>query len=67
MENITYEEDPPYYKETTTWMRGLDKSRIHTDYSPFPVTCLTDHIPLTYVKNTGGKSPVTKDEDHSKD
>ena len=51
---------PPYYKETAAWMNGLDRSRIYIDYSPFPVKCITDHIPLTYVKNTSGKGPVSQ-------
>jgi transposase InsO family protein len=51
---------PPYYKETAAWMNGLEKSRIYIDYSQFPVKCITDHIPLTYVKNTSGKGPVSQ-------
>ena len=51
---------PPYYKETAAWMNGLEKARIYVDYSPFPVKCITDHIPLTYVKNTSGKGPVSQ-------
>ena len=51
---------PPYYKETKAWMNGLELSRIYADYSPFPVQCITDHIPLTYVKNTSGKGPVSQ-------
>ena len=51
---------PPYYKETAAWMNGLEKSRIYIDYSPFPVKCITDHIPLTYIKNTSGKGPVSQ-------
>ena len=51
---------PPYYKETKAWMNGLELSRIYADYSPFPIQCVTDHIPLTYVKNTSGKGPVSQ-------
>ena len=51
---------PPYYKETKAWMNGLELARIYADYSPFPVKCITDHIPLTYVKNTSGKGPVSQ-------
>ncbi len=51
---------PPYYKETKAWMNGLENARIYADYSPFPVQCITDHIPLTYVKNTSGKGPVSQ-------
>ena len=51
---------PPYYKETKAWMNGLENARIYADYSPFPIQCITDHIPLTYVKNTSGKGPVSQ-------
>ena len=51
---------PPYYKETKAWMNGLENARIYADYSSFPVQCITDHIPLTYVKNTSGKGPVSQ-------
>ena len=51
---------PPYYKETAAWMNGLERTRIYADYSKFPVECVTDHIPLTYVKNTSGKGPVSQ-------
>ena len=51
---------PPYYKETKAWMNGLENARIYADYSPFPIRCITDHIPLTYVKNTSGKGPVSQ-------
>ena len=51
---------PPYYKETKAWMNGLENSRIYADYSPFPIKCVTDHIPLTYIKNTSGKGPVSQ-------
>ena len=51
---------PPYYKETAAWMNGMERIRIYADYSPFPVECVTDHIPLTYVKNTSGKGPVSQ-------
>jgi len=51
---------PPYYKETAAWMRGLECSRIYADYSRFPIQCITDHIPLTYIKNTSGKGPVSQ-------
>ena len=51
---------PPYYKETKAWMNGLENARIYADYSSFPIQCITDHIPLTYVKNTSGKGPVSQ-------
>ena len=51
---------PPYYKETAAWMNGLEKARIYADYSKFPIECVTDHIPLTFVKSTSGKGPVSQ-------
>ncbi len=51
---------PPYYKEAAAWMRGLELSRIYADAHPLPVRCITDHIPLTWVKHTSGKGPVSQ-------
>ena len=51
---------PPYYKETAAWMKGMEKSRVYADSSSFPLRCVTDHIPLTYVKHTSGKGPVSQ-------
>ena len=51
---------PPYYKETAAWMNGMKRIPIYEDYYPFPVECVTEHIPLTYVENTSGKGPVSQ-------
>ena len=51
---------PPYYKETKAWMLGLDKARVYADAHPMPIKCVTDHIPLTWIKNTSGKGPVSQ-------
>ena len=51
---------PPYYKETKAWMNGLEKARIFIDAHPLPVQCVTDHIPLTWIKHTSGKGPVSQ-------
>ena len=51
---------PPYYKETKAWMNGLQKARIYIDAHPLPVKCVTDHIPLTWIKHTSGKGPVSQ-------
>ena len=51
---------PPYYKETAAWMKGMECARIYSDSSKFPIQCVTDHTPLTYVKNTSGKGPVSQ-------
>ena len=51
---------PPYYKECAAWMRGLELARVYADAHPMPVKCVTDHIPLTWVKHTSGKGPVSQ-------
>ena len=51
---------PPYYKETAAWMKGMECARIYSEYSRFPIQCVTDHIPLTFIKNTSGKGPVSQ-------
>ena len=51
---------PPYYKETKTWMNGLEKARVYAETHPMTIKCITDHIPLTWVKNTSGKGPVSQ-------
>ena len=51
---------PPYYKETKAWMMGLEKAHVYADAHPLPIKCVTDHIPLTWIKNTSGKGPVSQ-------
>ena len=51
---------PPYYKECAAWMRGLELARVYADAHPLPIKCITDHIPLTWVKHTSGKGPVSQ-------
>jgi hypothetical protein len=41
-------------------MNGLNKARIYADTHPMPISCITDHIPLTWVKNTSGKGSVSQ-------
>ena len=50
----------PYYKETKTWMMGLEKVRMYTEVYLQPIRCVTDHIPLTWIKNTSGKGSVSQ-------
>ena len=51
---------PPYYKETKAWMMGLNKARMYADAHPMSIKCITDHIPLTWIKNTSGKGSVSQ-------
>ena len=51
---------PAYYRETKAWMLGVEKSRIYADFNHLPLLCWTDHIPLTYLKHTSGKGPVSQ-------
>jgi len=51
---------PPYYKETKAWMNGITKARLYADAHPMAIKCITDHIPMTWVKNTTGKGPVSQ-------
>ena len=51
---------PAYYRETKAWMLGVEKARIYADYNHHPLVCWTDHIPLTYLKHTSGKGPVSQ-------
>ena len=37
---------PPYYKETAAWMNGLERARVYTDNSKFPIQCITRTIYL---------------------
>ena len=57
---VVMRKSPPYYKETKAWMNGLEKARVYVDTHPMPITCITDHIPLTWIKNTSGKGPVSQ-------
>ena len=57
---IGMQKAPPYYKETKAWMNGMEKARIYIDAHPLPVICVTDHIPLTWIKHTSGKGPVSQ-------
>ena len=51
---------PPYYRECAAWMRGMELARVYADAHPIPIKCITDHIPLTWVKHTSGKGPVSQ-------
>ena len=41
-------------------MKGVELSRVYAHGSPFPLRTFTDHLPLTFVKATSGKGPVSQ-------
>ena len=51
---------PAYYRETKAWMMGMEQARVYADYNQLPLLCWTDHMPLTYIKNTSGKGAVSQ-------
>ena len=51
---------PAYYKEAAAWMRGVELSRVYAHGSKFPLRTYTDHLPLTFVRSTSGKGPVSQ-------
>lgn len=51
---------PPYHKEAAAWMSSVGLARVYAHGSPFPLHTFTDHRPLTFVRNTSGKGPVSQ-------
>ena len=51
---------PPYYKEAAGWMLSVGLARVYAHGSPFPLHTYTDHLPLTFVRSTSGKKPVSQ-------
>ena len=51
---------PPYHREAKAWMNGMTLALPYALCSPFPLQCWTDHSPLTWVKHTSGKGPVSQ-------
>jgi hypothetical protein len=51
---------PPYHREAKAWMNGMTLSLPYAMCNPFPLQCWTDHSPLTWVKHTSGKGPVSQ-------
>ena len=41
-------------------MNGMTLTMPYAACNPFPVQCWTDHNPLTWVKHTSGKGPVSQ-------
>ena len=51
---------PPYHREAKAWMNGMTLALPYVMCSQFPLQCWTDHSPLTWVKHTSGKGPVSQ-------
>ena len=51
---------PPYHREAKAWMNGMTLALPYAMCNPFPIQCWTDHSPLTWVKHTSGKGPVSQ-------
>jgi len=55
-----WKKKPPYHREAKAWMNGLTLTIPYALYNKHPVQCWTDHTPLTWVKHTSGKGPVSQ-------
>ena len=51
---------PPYHREAKAWMNGMTLAMPFAACNPYPLQCWTDHSPLTWVKHTSGKGPVSQ-------
>ena len=51
---------PAYHREAKAWMNGLTNTIPYALQNKFPVQCWTDHTPLTWIKHTSGKGPVSQ-------
>ena len=51
---------PTYHREAKAWMNGLTLTVPYALQNKFPVKCWTDHTPLTWIKHTSGKGPVSQ-------
>ena len=51
---------PTYHREAKAWMNGLTLTIPYATHNKHPVECWTDHTPLTWVKHTSGKGPVSQ-------
>ena len=51
---------PPYHREAKAWMNGLTLTLPYAMRNKHAVHCWTDHTPLTWIKHTSGKGPVSQ-------
>ena len=55
-----WQKKPPYHREAKAWMNGLTLTVPYALCNEHPVECWTDHTPLTWIKHTNGKGPVSQ-------
>ena len=55
-----WQKKPTYHREAKAWMNGLTLTIPYALQNKFPVKCFTDHTPLTWIKHTSGKGPVSQ-------
>ena len=55
-----WQKKPPYHREAKAWMNGMELTLPYAVCNQHPVECYTDHSPLTWVKHTSGKGPVSQ-------
>ena len=41
-------------------MNGMELSQIYILFNKHPIECYTDQSPLTWIKHTSGKGPVSQ-------
>ena len=56
----TFDTKPPDHKHAKAWMNAMELIQPFAAGSPFPVQVFTDHSPLTWIKHTNGKGPVSQ-------
>ena len=56
----TFDTKPPYHKEAKACMNAMGLIQPFASGSPFRVQVFTDHSPLTWIKHTSGKCPVSQ-------
>lgn len=56
----SWKKKPPYHREAKAWMNGMTFALPYTVCNPYTVQCWTDHSPLTWIKHTSGKGPVSQ-------
>ena len=59
-ETTAWVRKPTYHREAKAWMNGLTLTIPYATHNRYPVECWTDHTPLTWVKHTSGKGPVSQ-------
>ena len=55
-----WQKKPPYHREAKAWMNGMELTLPYAMCNQHAVECYTDHSPLTWVKHTSGKGPVSQ-------